>query len=485
MKTFFSGIIWPMLVLFAIVVLGAVLRIVPLMQRDYWFDESFTGIMIRQEMPVMMDIITRDVHPPMYYWLLKGWAMVAGSEPVALRAFSVFFGLALIVLTFVALRQWVKGSWLPAIIGALVVAINPFFVNYSQEARMYALLAFLLLLTAMLLVRSWETKSTGVRVAYACAMLAVILTHYIGAIFVLAFVVADFVQQWRAQRGEGLPVQAKWLFAGYLVPLFGGLAWLPSFQQQTAVHDTLGWVPNVPFEHLPVALHVFLFGAPVGVLGVPPVLGYRVEWLTVPAVSIALIVIFVVLITWLTLRKQWSAPLALLGLMAIGPLLVTWLLQFVGRQLFVERFLTGTAVFLVLFVVVALAKFRQKLLLAVAGIYVLFVVLIQPWHYDTPFLIPVSDVVREIADNRFIIYTNAFDYTHGRFHLGHAYDEQVLVYNVNNVEESLDGWAIVQKGSQLFTLPTKPHILVTTQPDLFPGYVTVRTVSAYSILQPL
>lgn len=484
MQTFLRQRMLPIIALVAVVVLGAVLRIVPLMQREYWYDESFTGVTVRQPLAQMMDIIVHDVHPPMYYWLLKGWTVVAGSTPLALRMFSVMFGVALIVLAYVAVRRWTKTSQWPAVAAALVLAINPFFVNYSQEARMYALLAFFLLLAALLLTISWQSKQVSVRLAYGLVLLVIVLTHYLGALFALALVFTDFCHRALTMRGVATRSHLRWLGAAYLVPLLGGIAWLPFMRLQAQAHSSLGWVPNVTFEHIPVALHVFLFGAPVGVPGVPPALGYRVEWLTVPAMSILLVIALTALVTWATIKKKWDATLAMLGFMAFVPLVVTWLLQRAGLQLFVERFLTGAAVFLVLFGVMALARFsKAKMLAAVTAIYCVIILLVQPWSYAEPVM---PQLVHDLgAEHETVVFTNAFDYTQGRFYLGEEQVDRLRVYNIDNPAESLAGWAMVKKGAQIAALPTESHLVVTTQPDRFTGYRVVKVVDGVSILSSM
>lgn len=476
--------LWPALALLSTLGVGLYLRLAPLMQRDYWYDEAFTGITVRQSWEAMMDIIVHDVHPPLYYALLKVWTFVAGSDPFAIRLFSVIFGVALIAMVFVALRQWCKKSWIPAAVGALVVAINPFFVNYSQEARMYSLLAFLLVLAAMLFVRSWQSQSVGMRVAYGVTLLAIMLTHYLGAVFVIGFVLADAWQHWRNSPSLAkVKTHVHWLLSGYLVPLIGGLAWLPSFRMQTAAHGSLGWVADVTFDRLSTSFHIFLFGAPVGVSGVPPALGYRWEWLTVPAVSLLLTVALTALVTWLTIRKKWDAVLVFVGFMTLFPLFAALLLQLINVQLYVERFLTGSAVFLVLFTVLALSRVgKNKLLVGVASVYVVLIALIQPHSYSLTFG-NVAEHVAAIPNHGEVVFTNAYDFVVGGFYVGE--EATMRLYNVANVQENFDSWAVIRPDSQLMTLPSTPHIVVTQVPSAFPGYREVTTVNGYTLLQAM
>lgn len=477
MPALFSSRVWLWLALAAVLVLAVALRIIPLDQRDYWYDEAFTGITVQQSWGDMMDIIISDVHPPFYYMVLKVWAMVVGSGPLALRMFSVACGTATVGLVFVAVRAMVPRTPFPALAAALVAAINPFLVNYSQEARMYALLGFLLLLTAVLLLRSWQWPTFGRRVAYSVVVLLSVLTHNLAFLFAVVFFVAD---AWHAVRTRPMPF-GRWFVSGYGIPIIGFTLWFPFFLMQMVTHGTLGWVPAAPLMAMVTTLHVFLFGSPVGVIGVPPPLGYRVPLLTIAIVSTALVCGVVALGVIMTRKKAWDRGLVLMGSLAVFPVLMTWLLQEIDMRLYVERFMIGAAVFLVVFLVAAIGKLSTRALLACTVGYVVLVFLVQPFTHVRVFPTIVDAVEPEVADHT-IVFTDAFSFTVGRFYLGEDALLHLRFYNMNDVQQVLTSWATIGDGQQIFMLPDEPHYVVTTRPELFPGYHVVTTADAYTVL---
>lgn len=111
-----------------------------------WFDESYTAYLISGDFGEIWDLTALDVHPPLFYFALKIWSMIFGSADVALRAFSLFFGALAIILLFHLVRYKTRKLSLSAL-SALLVAICPMFVRYGEEARMYTLVAFLVLAT--------------------------------------------------------------------------------------------------------------------------------------------------------------------------------------------------------------------------------------------------------------------------------------------------------------------------------------------------
>lgn len=349
---------------------------------------------------------------------------------------------------------------------------------------MYTLLAFLLMAGAYFLTKSWENRSSQDRFFYGLFVLAALLTHYVGFIFVLGFVLADFWQLWSIHPSrKTIKALLKDAAQAYAVPFLGGLLWLPVFIKQVQNQPSLGWVPTAPLSHLPESLHIFLFGAPVGVHGIPPALGYRVEWLTVPTVALVLTVAITTLIVYLVVGKKFDRNLSFLAFMTFFPLLLTWALQFVNMQLYVERFLSGTALFLCLFLVLALTHLpKRDLVLVAAGVYAFLVVLVQPWTYRNTFP-SLAETARQASSSQSTVLSSPFDFTVVRFYLGEKDKHALRFYNVENPEESLATWAIIDEQDQIMQLPNTPHLLITAQPASFNGYETVAQVNQFSVLK--
>src|SRR5690242_13402100 len=64
-----------------------------------YFDECCSWIISQQPWDEMLDALSRDAHPPVYYALLKGWGFI-GNSPEVIRGFSVLFGLGTILAAF-------------------------------------------------------------------------------------------------------------------------------------------------------------------------------------------------------------------------------------------------------------------------------------------------------------------------------------------------------------------------------------------------
>ena len=137
---------WPsacpksLLVLAFLVGLSLALRTQAIHAR-FWIDEGLSVGISSHPLGDIPGVLRKDGSPPLYYLILKLWMSVFGSGEADTHALSVAFAI------FTVPAAWLGGRALfgdrAAWIAALLAAINPFLTYYSQETRMYALVALL------------------------------------------------------------------------------------------------------------------------------------------------------------------------------------------------------------------------------------------------------------------------------------------------------------------------------------------------------
>jgi hypothetical protein len=170
------------LLLGALVALAIALRL-PSFSGALWADELATNYVVHGfGTGGLFSILLhgREATPPIFFlltWLTKG---VDGAE--GLRIVSLLAGLASIPLTYLVGVRTV--GELPAFVGAALVALSPFQIFYSTEARAYELLMFTCLLATFALLQALSTNRAGWWVAYGLSVAVAMYTHYV-ALFVL------------------------------------------------------------------------------------------------------------------------------------------------------------------------------------------------------------------------------------------------------------------------------------------------------------
>ena len=134
--------------------IAAFLRFLNLGTAQLWYDEAFTYLVTKQDLPTMMSAIMGDVHPPLYYLLMAPIAHL-GLNEFFLRLPSVLLSLLAIWLTG-QLASQLGLTRRAALIGQAIMALLPLQVYHGQEMRMYALLTALLLAWLLLVLqRRW------------------------------------------------------------------------------------------------------------------------------------------------------------------------------------------------------------------------------------------------------------------------------------------------------------------------------------------
>ena len=133
--------------LLAITLLAVLLRVLRLDFQPLWWDEGYSLYFATQPLADMLAQTAQDIHPPLYYALLHGWIGLFGASPVAVRLLSVTIGVLTVPLAY-AVGRFLGGSRV-GLLGALLLAVNPLHIFYSQEVRMYGLVALLGLLSTM------------------------------------------------------------------------------------------------------------------------------------------------------------------------------------------------------------------------------------------------------------------------------------------------------------------------------------------------
>lgn len=91
---------------------------------------------------------------PLYFLLLRPWLAAAGQSEFALRFPSVLMGVLAVPLISMWGRRWFGAT--AAVLAALLLAVNPYHLWYSQEAKMYALLVVIIMLSLAAFVWALE-----------------------------------------------------------------------------------------------------------------------------------------------------------------------------------------------------------------------------------------------------------------------------------------------------------------------------------------
>lgn len=235
----------------AVLLLAASLRFYRIDFQSYWNDEGNSRVLASRDAPTLLRNTAADIHPPGYYLLLKAWRGLLGESEFALRGLSAFAGIVLVALLHQLGR--LVGDERAALAAAWLGAVNPFLIYYSQEARMYALLAVVSAGSFLFFERLWKQKLGDWRLAIGyCLVTALgLYTHYAFGFVILAqnlIAVLRLAGPWRLQSTAplfSLPSPVTQWFSLQLAILVLYLPWLPDAYRQLT-----GWPAAREFHPL-------------------------------------------------------------------------------------------------------------------------------------------------------------------------------------------------------------------------------------------
>lgn len=237
--------------LVAIVLLGWTVRLYALGAGSLWYDETVSAYLASLDLSAMIAHTVGDIHPPLYYALLHVWSLLAGNTEFSLAFFSLAFGI-LLVTTVQRVARAVSGptaGWL----AALLAAISPFSLWYSQEVRMYTLGSLLALISTWLMVRLLDDRPQDRRPSDFIFLLGYVLATAAGLYSLYYFVFLILAQNamllawalsgtgapWSRLSGRA-PALRRWYASQAAVALLY-LPWLPVALHQATQPPVPPW----------------------------------------------------------------------------------------------------------------------------------------------------------------------------------------------------------------------------------------------------
>lgn len=181
---------------------AAALRFVLLTDESLWGDEGISVAVARLDpFAIVRYASDSDTHPPLYYELLHYWMRLVGDSEFAVRSLSTVFGVLAVPVAFALARELTRSAACGVAAGFLVAA-SPIAVEYSQDARMYALLVLASGASSLCLVRLARSRSHASVALYALTTAALLYSHVYG-LFVLSAHVVYALVAWRAGAQDG------------------------------------------------------------------------------------------------------------------------------------------------------------------------------------------------------------------------------------------------------------------------------------------
>jgi mannosyltransferase len=171
-----------------IVVIGALLRLHNLGSESLWFDEAASWMQAKDSLAALIQRTAADNYPPLHNLALFVAIKLFGDSEWSLRLPSVIFGVANIGALYWLGTMTVGRT--AGLIGAIMLALSPFHFVYSQEARMYSLIALAATLYAATCFHYLRAPSLLRGAWVSLSGLALVYSHPYGTLYWITIAVA-------------------------------------------------------------------------------------------------------------------------------------------------------------------------------------------------------------------------------------------------------------------------------------------------------
>lgn len=421
-----------------ICILGVAVRSYHLTARSIWFDESFTWKLIQFPVSELISRTAVDVHPPLYYILVKCWAVIFGSSLLALRSFSVFFSVGSLIGSYLFASEAFR-SRRAGLFASAMLAVSPWATAYAWEARMYTLGMAFALFSSYALLKGIRSQKISWFALYGILASAFAYTHYYGLLTIASQAVAAAgIVLWHTKFriGEILQSRIIWGIVGALVLaalLFA--PWLPSFlAQQSRVQDSY-WVPRIGPTSVPDTIYRLF----IPTIHLPARHGFIAGALMLPLIMLMLV--------WLTLAfwgKKATRDGAYLTLaLGVIPIVLGILISLGPRSLYNDRFFAFAGIFIFIAIAglvdrISFTRIRLGVMIAIIGLFGW--ACIRSWNELNIDHAPgvhgaIRFVMEHRGSNEYIIASSPYIYFPLSHYAKEEFHEDQLLHLYSNQEE--------------------------------------------------
>lgn len=221
---------------YAIILLG--LNAARMFDYNFWNDEAFTVNLVRGDFVDIIRGTAADVHPPLYYFIVKLAYILVGERGWAYHAVSLIP--YVVIIGFALTSVWKKWGGTASIILITIAGLSDNAVIYNTEVRMYSWGALFVLLSYYAFDCIMEQNSTRDYVFFVIWSLAAAYTHYYCLISV-AFLYIALLLYTIVQRRD-----LKAVVIAYAATITGYLPWF-IILLKTLFNISGGyWITDVP-----------------------------------------------------------------------------------------------------------------------------------------------------------------------------------------------------------------------------------------------
>lgn len=185
-----------------LIVFGIIFISLSAFHTNMWFDEAYSVGIARQTFADIWNFGGHDVHPVLYYWVLRIVYLIFGQSLIAYRILSVIPIAIMIILGYTHIRKDFGEK--VGFIFSFIAVFLPEMTTYAVEIRMYSWAILAVTVLAIYAYRLSKEDNTKNWIIFFISSLCSIYLHYYGLMAAGLINVLLLIHLIRNKRKKGL-----------------------------------------------------------------------------------------------------------------------------------------------------------------------------------------------------------------------------------------------------------------------------------------
>lgn len=402
MKDFIDKKIKPIHI--AVIVLGTIFILLGAFHTTIWFDESYSiALSNNHTFSEIWTIGGHDVHPILYYWMLKIVSLIFGNNILAFRIFSVIGLVILGILGYTHIRKDFGEK--TGLLFSLFTFFLPINVVYATEIRMYTWAMLFVTIMSIYAYRIYKQSSIKNWIIFAIFSLASAYTHYYGLMTAGVINIILFIYLIvQAKKQKAITKNLKSFIISAVAQIILYVPWLVFLMLQVSQVSKNFWI-SVKFPDTFINMFIFQFtGNLEGTIHIS----------NICAIMFGLIMCAYIIYLILKNKKEKTAELkpAILAISIYGiVILAATIISIIMKPILYARYLlviTGLFIFFFAYVMSKIGK--DKINIAVCAIVMIVSILINinviKYNYDQSNKQPIEYLKQNVQEGDLLVYGN-------------------------------------------------------------------------------
>ncbi|PXV62203.1 dolichyl-phosphate-mannose-protein mannosyltransferase [Dysgonomonas alginatilytica] len=318
---------------------------------SFVFDEAYSMAMIQHSYSEIWNITAADVHPPLYYYMLKSFTLLFGNSLLTLRIFSTLGVLGVFMLGMISIRRYFGAS--VALVFIVIITLLPVTQYLADEIRMYSWTMFFTLANAIAAYKVFRNSTLLNNLVLLLMALCASYTHYyslMGTATIFGILLFFLIIN---KRQTGYTIGAIILF------IIGYSIWIPELINQVTAVNHSYWITGLTLKDL-LLFTYYLFSPK------EPTHPYTIFTLPVMAVALSFMLLLIIAIAGVTIKEykklNRTKTITALTFMAVFfiPVISAIFISYVMKPIIIPRYMTCLLGCLVLGISILLVELYES-----------------------------------------------------------------------------------------------------------------------------